>query len=149
VQADSNDRLALPAGAPTLDCTEWVKDPGLESGFDPILDQIQHLAENGLTSLMVLHDFLSRRLAPLQDRSARLAWMYTGVNDIMQLERGTRSSLDEALLDACLKVLAVDQILADLVVPATICESICMNQAARIALLATMPTLDNVNIAPV
>jgi hypothetical protein len=149
MQADSNDRLALPAGALTLDCTEWVKDPSLESGFDPILDQIQHLAENGLTSLMVLHDFLSRRLAPLQDRSARLAWMYTGVNDIMQLECGPRSSLDEALLDACLKVLAVDQILADLLVSATVCESICVNQAARTALLATMPTLDDVNITPV
>jgi hypothetical protein len=149
VQADNNDRLALPAGAPTLDCTEWVKDPGLESGFDPILDQIQHLAENGLTSLMVLHDFLSRRLAPLQDRPARLAWMYTGVNDIMQLERGPGSSLDKALLDACLKVLVVDRILADLMVPTAVCESICVNQAARTALLATMPTLDDVNITPV
>jgi hypothetical protein len=65
VHADAHDWLALPTGAPTLDCTEWVKDPGLESGFDPILDRIQHLAENGLTSLMVLHDFLSRRLTPL------------------------------------------------------------------------------------
>jgi hypothetical protein len=132
VQADNNDRLALPAGAPTLDCTEWVKDPGLESGFDPILDQIQHLAENGVN-----------------DRPARLAWMYTGVNDIMQLERGPGSSLDKALLDACLKVLVVDRILADLMVPTAVCESICVNQAARIALLATMPTLDDVNITPV
>jgi hypothetical protein len=35
VQADAHDRLALPAGALTLDRTEWVKDPGLESGFNP------------------------------------------------------------------------------------------------------------------
>jgi hypothetical protein len=62
-----------------------VKDPGLESGFDPVLDRIQYLAENGLISLMVLHDFLSRCLMPLQDRPTRLAWMYTGVNDIMRL----------------------------------------------------------------
>jgi hypothetical protein len=67
VQADAHDWLALPVSAPTLDCTKWVKDPGLESGFDPILDRIQHLAENGLTLVMVLHDFLSRCLAPLQD----------------------------------------------------------------------------------
>jgi hypothetical protein len=32
---------------------------------------------------MVLHDFLSKRLMPLQDRSHLPAWMYTGVNDIM------------------------------------------------------------------
>jgi hypothetical protein len=69
VQADVHDRLALPVGSPTLDRTEWGKDPSLELSFDPVLDRIQYLAENGLTSLMVLHDFLSKRLVPLQDRS--------------------------------------------------------------------------------
>jgi hypothetical protein len=65
VQVDVHDRLALPVGGPTLDCTEWGKDPGLEPGFDPVLDRIQYLTENDLTSLMVLHDFLSKRLTPL------------------------------------------------------------------------------------
>jgi hypothetical protein len=78
VQADIHDRLALPVGAPTLDRTEWGKDPGLEPSFDPVLDRIQYLTKNGLTSLMVLHDFLSKRLAPLHDRSHCPAWMYTG-----------------------------------------------------------------------
>jgi hypothetical protein len=123
-----------------------VKDLGLESGFDPVLDRIQHLAENGLTSLMVLHDFLSRRLAPLQDRPAHPAWIYTGVNDIMWLECSPGSSLDEVLLVACLKALTADQFSADHVVPAVVCEPICVNQVARIALLATMPTLDDIDI---
>jgi hypothetical protein len=35
VQADVHDRLILSTAAPTLDRTEWVKDPGLESGFNP------------------------------------------------------------------------------------------------------------------
>jgi hypothetical protein len=74
-----------------------VKDPGLELGFNPVLDRIRYLAENGLTSLMVLHDFLSKCLTPLQDRP-HPAWMYTGVNDIMQLDRRPGSSLDEDLL---------------------------------------------------
>jgi hypothetical protein len=39
----------------------------LESRFDPVLDQIWYLAENGLTLLMVLHDFLSKCLMPLHD----------------------------------------------------------------------------------
>jgi hypothetical protein len=73
VQADVHDRLTLPIGGPTLDRTEWVRDPGLELGFNLVLDWIQYLAENGLTSLMVLHDFLSKCLAPLQDRSHRCA----------------------------------------------------------------------------
>jgi hypothetical protein len=105
VQADVNDRLALPVDTPTLNRAKWVKDPGLESGFDPMLHRIQYLAENGLTSLMVLHEFLSRCLVPLQDRPARPAWMYTRVNDIMRLKRDPGSSLDEALLAACLKAL--------------------------------------------
>jgi hypothetical protein len=65
VQADVHDQLALLVGGPTLDRTEWRKDPGLELGFDPVLDRIQYLAENGLTSLMVLHDFLLKHLTPL------------------------------------------------------------------------------------
>jgi hypothetical protein len=65
VQVDAHDWLVIPATARTLDRAEWGKDPGLELGFDPVLDRIQYLAESGLTSLMVLHDFLSKRLAPL------------------------------------------------------------------------------------
>jgi hypothetical protein len=108
VQADVHDQLALPVDGPTLECTEWGKDPGLEPGFDPVLDQIQYLTENGLTSLMVLHDFLSKRLASLQDRSHHPAWMYTGVNDIMRLDHGPGSSLGDTLLATSLKALTTD-----------------------------------------
>jgi hypothetical protein len=149
VQADIHDRLALPVGGSTLDHTEWGKDPGLEPGFDPVLDRIQYLAENGLTSLMVLHDFLSKRLAPLQDRSHRPAWMYTGVNDIMRLDRGPGSSLGDTLLAASLKALTTDQPSAELVTPVAGCEPLCVNQAVRTTLLVIMPTLDDVDIARV
>jgi hypothetical protein len=101
-----------------------VKDPELESGFDPVLHRIQYLAENDLTSLMMPHDFLSRRLMPLQDWPAYPAWLYT-------------------------KALTTDKFLIDLVVPVAVCEPICANQAARTTLLATIPTLDDVDIAPV
>jgi hypothetical protein len=92
-----------------------------------VLDWIQYLAESGLTSLMVLLDFLSRRLAPLQDRATRPAWMYTGVNDIMRLERGLGSSLDGELLAACLKALTTDQFSAELATPPASCGAICMD----------------------
>jgi hypothetical protein len=149
MQADAHDQLVIPAAAPTLNRAEWGKDPGLESGFDPVLDRIQYLAESGLTSLMVMHDFLSRRLAPLQDRATRPAWMYTGENDIMRLERGPGSNLDGDLLAACLKALTTDQFSAELATPPASCGAICMDQAARTALLAAMPTLDDVDIAVV
>jgi hypothetical protein len=136
VQANVHDRLALLIDGLTLDRTEWVKDPGLKSNFDPVLDRIQYLAENGLTLLMVLHDFLSMRLAPLQDRSHRPAWMYTGVNDIMRLDCELGSSLDEILLAASLKALTTDQFSTELVVPVAVYEAICVNQAMRTVLLA-------------
>jgi hypothetical protein len=139
----------IPAAAPTLNRAEWGKDPDLESGFDPVLDRIQYLAESGLTSLMVLHDFLSRRLVPLQDRATRPTWMYTGENDIMRLERGPGSSLDGDLLAACLKALTTDQFSAELVTPPASSGAICKDQVARTALLAAMPTLDDVDITVV
>jgi hypothetical protein len=108
VQADVHDWLTVPVGAPTLDRTEWGKDPGLEPGFDPALDRIQYLAKNGLTSLMVLHNFLSKRLAPLQDWSHRPTWMYTRLNGIMQLDCEPGSSLGDTLLAASLKALTMD-----------------------------------------
>jgi hypothetical protein len=52
VQADVHDRLTLPIDGPTLDRTEWGKDPSPEPGFDPVVDRIH---------------FLSKHLAPLQD----------------------------------------------------------------------------------
>jgi hypothetical protein len=114
-----------------------------------MLDRIQYLAENDLTSLMVLHDFLSKHLAPLQDRSHRPAWMYTGVNDIMRLDRGPGSNLGDALLAASLKALTTDQSSAKLVTPTMACEPLCANQAARTLLLVIMPMLDDIDIAPV
>jgi hypothetical protein len=142
---DAHNRLAFLVSAPTLDRAEWGKDLGLESGFDPVLDRIRYLAENGLTSPMELHDFLSKHLTTLQDRP-RPTWMYTGVNDIMRLDRGPGLSMDEDLLDACLKVLTTDQFSAELVSAPAVCEPICMNQAARTVLLAAMPMLDDVDI---
>jgi hypothetical protein len=40
VQADVHDWLTLSVSGPTLDRTEWGKDPDLELSFDPVLDQI-------------------------------------------------------------------------------------------------------------
>jgi hypothetical protein len=114
-----------------------------------VLDWIQYLAENGLTSLMVLHDFLSKCLTPLQDRSHRLAWMYTRVNDIMRLDHRSGSSLGNTLLAASLKALTTDPPSAELVTPTTGCEPLYANQAARTVLLGIMPMLDDVDIAPV
>jgi hypothetical protein len=113
-----------------------------------VLDRIRHLAENGLTSLMVLHDFLSKHLTPLQDRPCPM-WMYTGMNDIMRMDHELGSSLDEDLMAACLKALTSDQFLAELMALPAAYEPIGMNQAARTTLLVVMPTLDDEDITAV
>jgi hypothetical protein len=53
--------------------------------------------------------------------------MYTGVNNIMRLDRGPGSSLDAALLVASLKALTTDQFSAELMAPIAVCEPICVN----------------------
>jgi hypothetical protein len=70
--------------------------------------------------------------------------MYTGVNDIMRLDRGPGSSLGDTLLAASLKALTMDPPSAELMTPAAGYEPLYVNQVARTALLAIMPMLDDV-----
>jgi hypothetical protein len=75
--------------------------------------------------------------------------MYTGVNDIMRLDRGLGSSLGDTLLATSLRALTTDSPSAELLMSAAGYKPLCVNQAVRTTLLAIMPTLDDVNIAPV
>jgi hypothetical protein len=85
-----------------------------------VLEQIRFLAQNGLTSLMVLHNYLSKRIAPLQAHT-RPAWVYTRLNDTTWLEHGAGSSLDDGTHALSLTKLALDPFLADLVTPSVAC----------------------------
>jgi hypothetical protein len=76
-------------------------------------------------------------------------WMYTGANDIIRLDRGPGSSLDEELLAACLKVLTSNQFSTELVVSLVACEPICLNHEAWTMMLAAIPTLDSIDITAV
>jgi hypothetical protein len=60
--------------------SRWEKVPERQSAYNPMLKRIQFLAEQGLTSLMMLFDFLSRRITPFQQH-VHAAWLYTGEND--------------------------------------------------------------------
>jgi hypothetical protein len=60
-----------PRAVDAADCcadgprVHWEEDPGLEPVFNPMLGRIWILAEGGLTSMMVLHDYVSKRIMPL------------------------------------------------------------------------------------
>jgi hypothetical protein len=66
-----------------------------------MLKRIQFLVEKGLMSMMVLFDFLSKRIAPLQHHAC-LAWMYIRENDTTQLEHDHGSELDPKVLEGML-----------------------------------------------
>jgi hypothetical protein len=59
----------LSTAAPTTPWVHWEQDPGLEPVFNPVLGMIRILAVGGLTSTMVLHDYVSKRIASLQERT--------------------------------------------------------------------------------
>jgi hypothetical protein len=65
MQGEVHDRLALPIVAPIGSHNGWEKVRDLQRDYSPVVKRIRFLAEKGLTSMMVLHDFSSKRIAPL------------------------------------------------------------------------------------
>jgi hypothetical protein len=101
---NANDRLELPTEGPLSDRSTWKAKLSLPEGLDPILNRVKTLAKGGLTSMMVLGDFLRRRIAPLQQRS-RMACMYTGSNDCCRIARGPGTDLIRVELEALIQVM--------------------------------------------
>jgi hypothetical protein len=107
--------------------------------------RIQFLAEKGLTSMMMMHDFVSKCIAPLQDRS-RPVWLYTSLNDTTRLEHGDRSDLEPDVLEVMLSKLSMDLTSHDFVTPLELCAPICLNQAMRSLLPSEMSSLDDIDL---
>jgi hypothetical protein len=80
MQTEAHDRQVLLTTTPMTPRAVWEQDPNLQLDYDPILVRIRFLADKGLTSMMVMYDFLSKCIAPLQERS-HPTWLYTGVNN--------------------------------------------------------------------
>jgi hypothetical protein len=91
-----------------------------------VLGRIRILAESGLTPMMVLHDYVSKRIVPLQERT-RLAWLYIGVNDVTRLERSDGSALSEEALALVMGKLSPDPSSNDFVTPPASCQPLCMD----------------------
>jgi hypothetical protein len=116
MHVDAQDRLVLPTEAPTGKRDSWVEVPRLSVPFTPVVEQIKLLVGRDLTSMMVLFDFLSRRIAPLQMR-VRPAWQYTEESDTTQLEREHGSGLSPDVLSALLGKLTPDPSSTDFITP--------------------------------
>jgi hypothetical protein len=149
VQTGAHKRLMMPTAAPMPPPRiNWEQDPDLEPVFNPVLGRIRILAKGGLTSMMVLHDYVSKRIVPLQEHT-RLAWLYIGVNHITRLECDDRYVLGEEALTLVMGKLSPDPSSHDFVTPPTSCQPLCMDQAVRTLLLVAMPLMDDISIASV
>jgi hypothetical protein len=95
-----------------------------------VLKRITFLVGKGLTSMMVLCDFLSRHIAPLQQR-AHPAWLYTGENDTIRLEHSHRTELDSKMLEAMLTKMSTDPHSDNFINPPPLCMPIFLDQTVR------------------
>jgi hypothetical protein len=143
---EANERLALPTEGPATDRASWRAKPSLQPEFGSVLGKIRSLAESGLTSWHVLGDFLKRRIAPLKQRP-RPAWSFTGLNDCSRTHRGEGSAMTQEALEVLVQAVMGDAFIPEnLILPQGIvplCED-----SARVAVLATLPTLNDEGLAP-
>jgi hypothetical protein len=145
-EADPHDRLELPTDGPQSDRSTWKAKPTIPKELDPVLYPVKNLQRSGLTSMMVLGDFLKRRIAPLQQRSW-MAYMYTGLNDCSRIVRGPGSEFTRAELEAALRAMTGEAFSPEsLVLPSGV-KALCEDQALRSSVLASMPTLDEGGLA--
>jgi hypothetical protein len=145
-EADPHDRLELPTEGPQSDRSTWKAKPSIPEELGPVLDRVKNFSRSGLTSLMVLGDFLKRRIAPLQQRT-RMAYMYTGSNDCCRIARGPGTDFTRAELEVVIQGMTGDAFSPEsLVLPSGV-KALCEDQALRASVLTSMPTLDEGRLA--
>jgi hypothetical protein len=109
--------------------------------FQFVLDRIKSLATGGLTSMHVVGDFLKRRIVSLQQR-ARLCCWFTGSNDIGRIQRGSGTDLSCEELEVLVNRITGESFVPEsLILPEGI-PALCDDAGLRMAILATLPTLD-------
>jgi hypothetical protein len=145
IRANIHDRMVLPTESPTAKHSNWEEVPKPHWAYEPVIERVKHLTSHGLTSMMVLHDFLSRCITPLQD-CAHPTWLYTREGDTTRLERGCDSNLAPDVLNTLLGRLSPDPSSVHFITPLVVCAPMCPDQAMRMRLLRELPTLDNIDI---
>jgi hypothetical protein len=111
-----------------------------------VIERIKYLDDRGLSSMMVLSDFLSRRIAPLQSR-IRPVCQFTWEGNTTRLERGCGSDLAPDVLRTLLGKLSPSPSSTDFVTPLLVCVPLCSDQVMQMRLLRELPILDENGIA--
>jgi hypothetical protein len=92
--------------------------------FEPVIERIRCLAGHGLSSMMVLSDFLSRCITPLQS-CIRLAWQFIGEGNTTRLEHDHGSDLAPGVLRTLLGKLSLDPSSTNFVTPPSVRAPLC------------------------
>jgi hypothetical protein len=138
----------LPTSGLSLGFVQGVnKPPSLEREFKPVLKRIADLSRGGLTSIMVLVNFLQSRLAPLQERGLP-ARFYRGSNDPQRIERGADGDLDVATITWVMNKLTQDIARSDLTSIPLPCLPLHMQREVLEQLQDTMPKLGYYTLMP-
>ena len=116
VDVSPHDRLTLQEMAVEPHRPTWEVALVEDERMCPVLNRIDDLHQAGLTSVMVVADYLRRRLVPLRER-ARFTWMYTGLNDITRTHIGVEGDLEEGALVTLLRVVTGVEDLTRAVLP--------------------------------
>jgi hypothetical protein len=96
--------------------------------------------------MVVLGDFLKRRIAPLQQRT-RMAYIYTGSNDCCRIVRRPGTDFTRVELEVAIRGMTGDAFSPEsLVLPSGV-KALCEDQALQVSVLASMPTLDEGGLA--
>jgi hypothetical protein len=69
IWVNAHEHLVLLTESPTAKKTPCEETPRLHMAYEPMIERIKHLMSHGLSAMMVLHEFLLRRITPLQDRA--------------------------------------------------------------------------------
>jgi hypothetical protein len=145
-KTNANDCLELPTERPLSDRSTWKAKPSLPAELDPVLNRVKNLERGGLTSMMVLGDFLRCHIAPLQQGS-RMACMYTGPNDCCRIARGPGTDFTRAELEASIRAMTGEAFSLESLVLLRGIKALCKDQTTWSAVLASMPTLDEGGLA--
>ena len=148
VETEEHDRLKPSTGLPSTTKDLWEEVPRLDKKYKPIVDRISDLSKAGLTSLMVVADFMCRRIAPLQRREYS-ACQYTGIMDPMRIDRGEESQVSGTLLKAMLSAVCDSRITTFSITPPAGIVPLSEDHEARRRAWKEMPECDNISIAEV
>jgi hypothetical protein len=141
MHTEVHDWLELSTTAPMVHRNSWEKVPDLQSAYLLVLKRIWFLAENMLTSMILLFDIFVEAHHPSP----------AACPPDLDVHRGGGCHVTGAwpsVLTEMQSKLSIDPSSASFIKPLARCMPLCLDQAVRSQLLKELPMPDNIDITP-